>query len=209
MNVGNNIKHLRQHQKVTQEQLAEYLGVSYQAVSKWETNANTPDISLLPEIAAFFGVSIDALFSESASTFVGTLDQIKDDDVIRIVQMRGKQILQVTSTFSQENPPIEIAFPHDCNDRTQYFKVEVFGHILADGSINGDVVAHQSIHCATLNGDVRCDGDIKVNEIHSHGKVVCKNITDCYKLQCSTLECEGDIHSANIRCDQIIKKAQG
>lgn len=209
MNIGNNIKHLRQQQKVTQEQLADHLGVSYQAVSKWETNANTPDISLLPEIAAFFGVSIDALFSESASAFGGTFDQIKDDDVIRIVQMRGKQILQVTPTFSQENPPIEIAFPHDCNDRTQYFKVEVFGHVLADGSINGDVVAHQSIHCATLNGDARCDGDIRVNEIHSHGKVVCKNITDCYKLQCSILECEGDIHSANIQCDQIIKKTQG
>lgn len=209
MNIGNNIKHLRQQQKVTQEQLADHLGVSYQAVSKWETNANTPDISLLPEIAAFFGVSIDALFSESASAFVGTFDQIKDDDVIRIVQMRGKQILQITPTFSPENPPIEIAFPRNCNDRTQYFKVEVFGHIIADGSINGDVVAHESIICATLNGDVRCDGDVKVNEINSYGKVVCKNITDCYKLQCSTLECKGDIHSANIQCDQIIKKAQG
>ena len=63
MNIGNNIKQLRQQKKLTQEQVAEKLGVSYQAVSKWENNANTPDITLLPKIAELFGISIDALFS--------------------------------------------------------------------------------------------------------------------------------------------------
>lgn len=47
---------------MTQEELAEYLGVSFQAVSKWETEVSTPDIALLPNIAVFFGISIDALF---------------------------------------------------------------------------------------------------------------------------------------------------
>ena len=45
MNIGNQIKNLRLEKKVTQEELAEYLGVSAQAVSKWETNASTPDIT--------------------------------------------------------------------------------------------------------------------------------------------------------------------
>ena len=40
---------------MTQDQVAEKLGVSYQAVSKWENNANTPDIALLPAIAELFG----------------------------------------------------------------------------------------------------------------------------------------------------------
>lgn len=62
MNIGNQIRKLRIEKKVTQENLAEYLGVSAQAVSKWETNASTPDIALLPHIAVFFGVSIDELF---------------------------------------------------------------------------------------------------------------------------------------------------
>lgn len=63
MNIGNQIKTLRLEKKAKQEELAEYLGVSAQAVSKWETGASTPDITLLPSIATYFGVSIDELFS--------------------------------------------------------------------------------------------------------------------------------------------------
>ena len=60
--LGNQIKYFRQQKQVKQDQLAEYLGVSYQAVSKWATGASDPDISLLPKLAIFFGVSIDELF---------------------------------------------------------------------------------------------------------------------------------------------------
>ena len=62
MKVGENIRALRQRKGLTQEQVAQQLGVTYQAVSKWENGTNTPDIALLPEIAAFFGVTIDALY---------------------------------------------------------------------------------------------------------------------------------------------------
>lgn len=77
MKIGNNIKFLRHKNGITQEQLAEHLSVSYQAVSKWETNSNTPDISLLPKIAAFFNVSIDMLFSENISVCQGDFQEIK------------------------------------------------------------------------------------------------------------------------------------
>lgn len=63
MNIGTQIKTFRLEKKVKQEELAEYLGVSAQAVSKWETGASTPDITLLPGIATYFGVSIDELFA--------------------------------------------------------------------------------------------------------------------------------------------------
>lgn len=63
MNIGNQIKILRSDKKIKQEELAEYLGISTQAVSKWETGASTPDISLLPGIATYFGVTIDELFA--------------------------------------------------------------------------------------------------------------------------------------------------
>lgn len=62
MDIGKQIKALRLAKGVTQEELAEYLGVSFQAVSKWETEVSTPDIALLPNIAVFFGITIDALF---------------------------------------------------------------------------------------------------------------------------------------------------
>ena len=57
-----NFKELRVKKGVTQEQLATHLTVSSQAVSKWERGEGYPDITLLPRIALYFGVSIDDLF---------------------------------------------------------------------------------------------------------------------------------------------------
>jgi len=61
MHLSETIKALRKVQNISQEKLATFLGVSYQAVSKWETGNSYPDISLLPKIARFFGVTVDEL----------------------------------------------------------------------------------------------------------------------------------------------------
>lgn len=61
MAIGSNIKRLRLNRGITQEQLAEQLHISGQAVSKWENQTALPDISFLPLLADFFGVSIDEL----------------------------------------------------------------------------------------------------------------------------------------------------
>lgn len=60
--LGKTISALRKSRGVTQETLAEALGISAQSVSKWETGTTMPDISLLPAIADYFDVSIDYLF---------------------------------------------------------------------------------------------------------------------------------------------------
>ena len=62
MILGNKIAELRKEKGMTQEALATELGVSNQAVSKWEANQSCPDIQLLPQIADIFGVTIDCLF---------------------------------------------------------------------------------------------------------------------------------------------------
>lgn len=62
MNIGKQIRALRMKKGARQEALAEFLGVSAQAVSKWETEASLPDVTLLPRIAVYFGVTIDELF---------------------------------------------------------------------------------------------------------------------------------------------------
>ena len=62
MNIGNRIKELRKQRGITQEQLADRIGVSFQAVSKWENNISLPDITLVPSLASYFGVSMDELF---------------------------------------------------------------------------------------------------------------------------------------------------
>ncbi len=66
MELGKKIRQLRFKAGLTQEQLAEQLGVGPQAVSKWENAVAMPDIGLLPMISEVFGVSIDELFDLSA-----------------------------------------------------------------------------------------------------------------------------------------------
>ena len=62
ISIGNTIKTLRKAKGVTQEEVARELGVSYQAVSKYENEVAQPDISLIPLLAQYFGVTIDELF---------------------------------------------------------------------------------------------------------------------------------------------------
>lgn len=59
--IGTFLKVLRKEKNLTQEQLAEMLGVSNRTVSRWETGTNMPDISLLLEIAELYGVTIPEL----------------------------------------------------------------------------------------------------------------------------------------------------
>lgn len=63
IDIGAKIRQLRLEHSMTQEQLAQKLDVTAQAVSKWETGTTMPDIQLLPDLSVVFGISIDALFS--------------------------------------------------------------------------------------------------------------------------------------------------
>ncbi|MCL2286268.1 MAG: helix-turn-helix domain-containing protein [Firmicutes bacterium] len=77
MNIGKKIRNLRKERDVTQEKLAEYLGISYQAVSKWENGSALPDITLVVPLANFFGVSADFLFS---------INDAAEDEKIRVYE---------------------------------------------------------------------------------------------------------------------------
>ena len=78
MELGKKIRQLRFKAELTQEQLAEKIGVDAQAVSKWETSAAMPDIALLPVIAETFGVTIDDLFDLSADQRLNRIENRMD-----------------------------------------------------------------------------------------------------------------------------------
>ena len=63
LNFSENFKHLRKEKGDTQEKIAEVFGVTGQTVSRWELSICYPDLELLPSIANYFGVTIDALLS--------------------------------------------------------------------------------------------------------------------------------------------------
>lgn len=66
---SNNLKKFRQQRKLTQEQVAEKLGVNAHTVSRWECNITLPDVTLLPEIAQLYGVIVDDFFKETAVAY--------------------------------------------------------------------------------------------------------------------------------------------
>ncbi len=74
--MGKRIREYRLKKGMTQEQLASALNLSAQAVSKWENGVTLPDIGLLPELSALFGVSIDGLFSLSDDTRFDRIDSM-------------------------------------------------------------------------------------------------------------------------------------
>lgn len=61
VSLADKLKELRKLKNVSQEKLAEYLGVSFQAISKWENGVTSPDILLLPDIARYYGITVDEL----------------------------------------------------------------------------------------------------------------------------------------------------
>ena len=63
--LGKRIAYHRKRLGMTQEQLAQRVGVSAQAVSKWENNLSCPDITILPELASIFGISVDELLGRT------------------------------------------------------------------------------------------------------------------------------------------------
>ena len=74
MDIGSHIRKCRLKKGITQEQLAEVLGVSAQAVSRWENNTAYPDITLLPGLAIYFDTTADAL--------VG-MDELRREETLR------------------------------------------------------------------------------------------------------------------------------
>lgn len=92
-NLSENILRYRHALGMTQETLAFRLGVTAAAVSKWERKLSCPDISLLPQVAELFGVSIDDLFA-SATQDKLLVESVpwEDDGVIRVAVFEGQNL---------------------------------------------------------------------------------------------------------------------
>lgn len=102
MNIAANIAKLRRERGMTQEALAEVIGVSSQTISKWENSTTWPDVALLPVIADVFGVTIDALYGreEKKNTVFA---EAAIDQVIESVQ----RIIVGTCYEAEKDGPFE------------------------------------------------------------------------------------------------------
>lgn len=94
VNLGEKIKELRKKKDISQEVLAQYLGVTFQAVSKWENGTTMPDVAIIPAIASFFDVSTDELFNfdrmkteEKVMEICYAAAEVRNTDPVRAEEM--------------------------------------------------------------------------------------------------------------------------
>ncbi len=104
--IGENIKRLRLAKSMTQEQLAQRLNLSPQAVSKWENGATAPDIQLLPELSVLLGVTIDELFSLTDEERMERIENMLEN-----VRFLSREDFEQTERYLREQREAETARP--------------------------------------------------------------------------------------------------
>ena len=187
---------------LTQEGLAQRLGVTNQAVSKWESGQSCPDIALLPNLADIFGITIDQLFGREPQAAPAPAQPElpwPDDNTLRVVLYAGHQYIGSSSAaheihFCYEGPVlnIESAVSVSCD--------AVMGNVTAGGDVSCDMVyghvqAGGDISCNDVHGPVTAQGDVTCDDVdgpvHAGGNVAC----DCV---------EGNvIADGDVRADEV------
>ena len=181
-NLNKNIAELRKAAGLTQEALASQLGLSYQAVSKWENCQSCPDVLLLPRLAEIFGVSIDALFGlekpEQAMVPVAEPQSAlpwEDDEGIYMVVYQGHHL--ITDEPAELHPRLkELPFVW----KGPALNVNSVLNLRVNGVVKGDASAGGSITCEAIGGsanagtNVTCDG--VGGDVTAGGNVACDEI---------------------------------
>ena len=104
--LGRRIARLRLAKTATQERLAKELNVSPQAVSKWENDINYPDISLLPDLARFLGVSVDELLSgasASAQESVAVQESTAEKSAAAVVSVTADEPAEIVEEPTEQD----------------------------------------------------------------------------------------------------------
>ncbi|MBQ6262753.1 MAG: helix-turn-helix transcriptional regulator [Clostridia bacterium] len=101
-----NVKHLRKEKDLTQEALADELGISFQTVSKWERGESYPDITMLPVISSFFGVTVDVLLGtdrvrieQRVKKYLDLFDNMKLKDALSVMTEYKKAVNEFPNEY--------------------------------------------------------------------------------------------------------------
>ena len=156
---------------ISQETLADHLGVSVQAVSKWETAASYPDITLLPKIAEYLQTDINALFF-GAEAEPAILGELPDDNKLRIVQCLGSKVL--SREEYDTNKRIMLELPDNDIDS---LNVEIWGSADIDGDIGGSAAAGNILTCGGVGGSANAGNIINCGNIS--GGVNAGDVVNC------------------------------
>lgn len=225
MELGKKIQSLRKELGITQQELAEKLFVSYQAVSQWENGNTNPDISVLPDLAKALGVSLDELFSISKNEETEKV-KIKnvDKNALYIIVTKGNDIIEMIDINNCPNlkEPIKIEYYGPAKDVRCNYSLAVHGDVLGDAvagdalachnvgknatagdslackDVTGNVTAGDSLSCNNVIGNVTAGDSIAANNIEGKVHVGC-DLT-CNNID-GNVDCKGDVNCHDISGD--------
>lgn len=235
MNIGKNIKRLRQNKGVTQEQLGEILGISGQAISKWENETSLPDIYVLPLLADYFGISMDELMGYKLNAMTHKEQFVKF--------MIGNGILEV-GEFALKSGQVKNYYlnTEKFTTNAQVAKIgEYFADCIKENHLAFNAIVGLAYHgvafstataCALFNkygetvdycfdrkvadsrGRMLCgytlkDGDrvVIVDDLMSTGLTVCERIDHLQTL--ANIQVEAVVVIANLTSDEARQKGYG
>ena len=219
--MGARILRRRKEKGLTQEALANKLGVSNQAVSKWEGDVCCPDLQLLPLLADTLELSLDELFgresmaktaqkAEADSQILPIAVELpwEDDDAIHAVLFQGHRLLQPKQgslfrhdKYDEIRKTVELHFSGTAQDIYSDFSV-----VCTDSTISGSVRAGDGVTCTDVGGDVTAGddvtcgnvgGDVSANDSVRCGEVK-GNVRASDSVTCGDIS--GSVSAERVRC---------
>ena len=219
--MGARILRRRKEKGLTQEALANKLGVSNQAVSKWEGDVCCPDLQLLPLLADTLELSLDELFgresmaktaqkAEADSQILPIAAELpwEDDDAIHAVLFQGHRLLQPKQgslfrhdKYDEIRKTVELHFSGTAQDIYSDFSV-----VCTDSTISGSVRAGDGVTCGDVQGNVRASdsvtcgnvgGDVSANDSVRCGEVK-GNVRASDSVTCGDIS--GSVSAERVRC---------
>ena len=198
--LGNAIAHYRKKLGLTQEQLAQRLDVTNQAVSKWETDQCCPDVAVLPRLADIFDISLDALFGRPEKTAQPAAFPWENDKKLHIAVFEGHHLL---ASNEKKNRDCTVTFDGPVRD------VHCLCNLYCDG-VGGDVNAGGYVECSGVEGNVNAGGYVECagveGDVNAGGYVECGGVEGDVKAG-SYVECgdvEGDVNAgAYVECGDV------
>ena len=148
MSIGSNIKLHREERNLTQEQVAEALGITFQAVSSWERNEYKPDTDKLVKLAELFDVSVSALVEENSHVF-------KTKEVIYDWEHMKTYVKTTARNFKLKNTLAAVDFAviaHEGQKRKKskvpyiYHPLNLACHALSMNIIEDEIIAACLLH---------------------------------------------------------------
>ncbi len=188
MKLSNNIFTLRRELGLTQEELASRLGVTNQAVSKWENGQSCPDIELLPALADLFDVTLDQLFDRAPRSAPAGLElPWQDDDTLHAVVFVGHRLCDSKPMGCGQ---VELHFSGTVRDLYSEFSVtcensRIEGSVTAGdgvtcGDVGGSVTAGDGVECGDVGGSVTAGDGVECGNVS--GSVTAGDGVECIRI---------------------------